>query len=121
MVFTGDFSQLQPVSGKPLYYETNFALWHDSVNCFNKLSGQHRFKDDMSFGNIMLRMSEGNPTEADIAVLNTRVVGSDHPDAPTEKDLPSDLTYAVHCNHSRSVINNGIFYEHIKKNTFDRS
>jgi len=48
----------------------------------------------------MLRMSEGNPTEADIACLNTRVVGSDHPDAPTEKDLPSDLTYAVHCNHS---------------------
>jgi hypothetical protein len=26
IVFTGDFSQLEPVSGKPLYYETNFAL-----------------------------------------------------------------------------------------------
>jgi ATP:corrinoid adenosyltransferase len=26
MVFTGDFLQLEPVSGKPLYYETNFQF-----------------------------------------------------------------------------------------------
>jgi hypothetical protein len=46
IVFTGDFSQLEPVGGKPLYYESNFAMWHGWVNCFIELEGQHRFKND---------------------------------------------------------------------------
>jgi hypothetical protein len=41
IIFTGDFCQLEPVKGHPLYYETNFAIWHDWVNCFIQLTGQH--------------------------------------------------------------------------------
>ena len=114
IVFTGDFSQLEPVSGLPLYFETNCPLWHDWVNCFIELSGQHRFKNDPHFGNIMKRIRDGQPTDADIACLNTRVVGGDHPNSPTKSDLPTDLTYAVYRNQNRLAINNGIFAEHIK-------
>ena len=41
IVFTGDFSQLEPVKGHPIYYETNFAPWHDWINCYIELKGQH--------------------------------------------------------------------------------
>jgi hypothetical protein len=115
LVFTGDFAQLEPVTGYPLYYETNFSIWHDWINCFIELLGRHRFKDDPAFGDIMIRLHGGCPTDADIELLNTRVVGSDHPDAPTHSDLPGDLTYAVYQNRNRSAINNAIFAEHIKK------
>ena len=120
MVFTGDFAQLEPIGGYPLYYETNFSIWHDWINCFIELFGQHRFKDDPEFGNIMQRMHDGCATNADIERLNTRVVGSSHPEAPTQSDLPKNLMYAVYQNRNRSAINNGMFAAHIK-NTFYRS
>jgi len=41
IAFLGDFAQLHPVSGNPLYFDTNFAMWHDWVNCFIELLGQH--------------------------------------------------------------------------------
>ena len=114
ILFTGDFSQLEPINGFPLYYETNFALWHDWVNCFIELTGEHRFKKDPEFGRILKRIREGNPTEEDIATLNTRVINGDHPHAPTMADLPDDLSYAVHENADRCAINNSIFAEHLK-------
>jgi hypothetical protein len=115
MVFTGDFAQLEPVTGYPLYYETNFSIWHDWINCFIELLGRHRFKDDPEFGDIMMRLHDGCPTDADIERLNMRVVGANHPNAPRYSDLPGDLTYAVYQNRNRSAINNAIFAEHIKK------
>jgi hypothetical protein len=115
IVFIGDFAQLEPVSGKPLYYETNFPLWHDWVNCYIELQGQHRFQNDIAFGNIMQRMRNGHVTKADIDCLNTRVVNADHPNAPKTVDLPTNLKYAVFKNVNRCAINNGVFYEHLTK------
>ena len=34
VILTGDFSQLEPVNSIPLYHETNFAPWHEWINCF---------------------------------------------------------------------------------------
>ena len=115
IIFTGDFSQLEPVTGYPLYYDTNFPMWHDWVNCFIELTGQHRFKTDPLFGAIMHRVHGGCPTVGDIATLNSRVLNGNHPDAPTTQDLPPDMSYAVYRNADKSAINNGIFAEHIKK------
>jgi hypothetical protein len=115
IIFTGDFSQLEPITGLPLYYETNFPMWHDWVNCFIELTGQHRFKTDLLFGAIMHRIHEGCPTIADIVLLNSRVLNRDHQDAPTTQDLPVDMSYAVYRNADKSAINNGIFAEHIRK------
>jgi hypothetical protein len=83
------------------------------VNCFIELSGQHHFKNDPEFGNIMKHIHDGQPTKADIARLNMHVIGAEHPNAPMIADLPSNLTYAVYQNQNQSAINNGIFAEHI--------
>ena len=115
VIFTGDFSQLEPVNGIPLYNEPTFAPWHDWINCYVELTGQHRFKDDPEFGNILKRIREGRPTAEDIAKLNTRIVNGDYPNAPTMADLPHNLAYAVYRNVDRAAINNGIFAEHIRQ------
>jgi hypothetical protein len=114
VIFTGNFSQLEPVNGKPLYHEPNFAPWHAWVNCFMELTGQHRFKNDPEFGNVLKRIREGCPTPEDIAYLNTRTVNSENSNAPSTSDLPNNLAYAVYQNVDRVSINNGIFAEHIK-------
>ena len=115
VIFTGDFSQLEPVNGIPLYNEPTFAPWHDWINCYVELTGQHRYKDDPEFGNILKRIREGRPTAEDIAKLNTRIVNGDYPNAPTMADLPHNLAYAVYRNVDRAAINNGIFAEHIRQ------
>ena len=115
VIFTGDFSQLEPVSGTPLYNEPNFAPWHDWINCFIELTGQHRFKNDPEFGRVLKRIREGCPTPEDIAYLNTRIINGDHPHSPTMADVPDNVAYAVYRNLDRVAINNGIFAEHIKR------
>jgi ATP:corrinoid adenosyltransferase len=117
IIFMHDFSQLEPVTGYPLYYEINFAMWHDRVNCFIELTGQHQFKTDPAFGAIMKQVNGGCPTVGNIATLNSRVLNGNHHDAPTTQDLPSDMSFAVYQNADKSAINNSIFAEHIKKPT----
>ena len=51
----------------------------------------------------------------DINLLNSGVINGNHPNAPTEADLPSNLAYAVYRNIDQVAINNGIFVEHIKR------
>ena len=53
VIFTGDFSQLEPVNGTPLYNEPNFAPWHEWINCFVELMGQQHFKNDPEIGSIL--------------------------------------------------------------------
>jgi hypothetical protein len=78
VIFTGDSSsQLEPVNGTPLYHEPSFAPWHDWINCYVELTGQHHFKDDPEFGNILKRIREGCPTAEDIAMINTHIVNGD--------------------------------------------
>jgi hypothetical protein len=98
VIFTGDFSQLEPVNGIPLYRQPDFVPWHAWVNCYIELTGQHRFKEDTVFGNVMKRIREGCPTLADIAYLNTRIVDGDHPTALRLNDLPHNMAYAVYQN-----------------------
>ena len=66
ILLLGNFAQHEPISGYPLYYETNFSIWHDWINCFIELFGQHRFKDDPEFGDIMKCIHDGNATDSDI-------------------------------------------------------
>lgn len=115
VVFTGDFAQLEPINGHPLYYESNLALWHDWINCFIELHGQHRFKQDPQFGRAMGRMQQGIPTLDDIRLINTRVLDGDSKNSPKWTDLPEGLSYAVYRNKNRSAINSGIFAEHLKR------
>jgi hypothetical protein len=47
-------------------------------------------------------------------MINTHVVGGEHPDAPMTEDIPEGIAYAVYRNVDKSAINNGVFAEHIK-------
>ena len=98
VIFTGDFSQLEPVNGIPLYREPSFAPWHEWINCFVELTGQHRFKNDPEFGRVMKQIHDGCPTAEDIAYLNTRIINGDHPNAPMMEDVPYNVAYAVYKN-----------------------
>jgi hypothetical protein len=117
MVFAGDFAQLEPVGAHPLYRERNFALWHDYINCFIELKGQHRYNGDLEYGGIMRRFQEGTPTAEDFKMINSRCIQADNTelDRPSLGDVPETASFAVHTNASRCSINNNIFMEHIKK------
>jgi hypothetical protein len=43
VVFAGDFTQLTPVKGKPIYLEKDFIIWDDWVHTFLELKTNHRF------------------------------------------------------------------------------
>lgn len=49
VVFAGDFRQLDPVKGIPLYM-SNCSEFHEWVNCYIELEGMHRFRDDVNWG-----------------------------------------------------------------------
>jgi hypothetical protein len=112
MVFAGDFSQLEPVSGEPLYVSTSFQQWHDWINCYIELRGNHRFAKDPEYGQIMARFREGKVTMSDIQKINTRVVATP---LDGRADLPIDMSYATYLNKDKEAINGGIFYHHLSE------
>ena len=113
IVFTGDFSQIEPVKAEPLYYDLSFPQWHHWINCFYELEGQHRFKKDPWYGAIMKRFREGRPTAADFQAINSRLVDKFGGDVSSE-ELPSDIAYATYRNRERAAINASLFSKHVK-------
>lgn len=105
IVFAGDFRQLKPVGEKSLYEDTALAHWHDWVNCFIELCGNHRFGDDPKYGEVCKRFRDGEPTDEDFDYMNERVLNVELPDkiwmnpgGPTIAEVPSDTAYAVPTN-----------------------
>ena len=113
VLFSGDMSQLPPVTGKPLYKDNDFALWMDTPNTFVELKTQWRFKDDKPWGELLSRFREKGPTKEDYDVINSRVI--DSPGGPTEADIPANANYACHKNVDRCAINDGIFMKVIEQ------
>ena len=96
VVFAGDFAQLEPISGKPLYADTDFWLWHDAINCFLPLEGNHRFSKDPLYGDIMYRFRKGVPTKQYFDVSNSRVLSSISSARVKPEDMmPDGVTHAV--------------------------
>jgi hypothetical protein len=112
VVFAGDFSQLTPVQGKPIYLEKDFIIWDDWVHTFLELKTNHRFKKDPVWGRTLSRYREFGPTENDIQAINSRIINSAK--GPSENDIPNDVTYATKTNVDRMAINDGIFASHIR-------
>ena len=74
VVFSGDFYQLEPVAGDPLYAFLDYWQWHNGIKCYLELQGSHRFTKDPKYGQIMARFCEGKATLHDLRTLNSRVV-----------------------------------------------
>jgi len=120
IIFAGDFRQLMPVQGKSLYEDESVAMWHDWINCFLELQGNHRFGDDPKYGEANKRFRDGTLTAADFEYLNERVMNRQrtdgswsNPGGPTMEDVPSDTAYATPTNRDRCAINDNIFSKHI--------
>ncbi len=108
VVFCGDFRQLEPPKGVPLFKLRECTLWHDTVNCFIELHGMHRFKDDPVWGELLCRFRLGCPTEQDFEVINSRV-------AKGNVELPKNVQHATFTNKDRCEINDAVFAQHLKK------
>jgi len=50
IVFLGDFSQLEPIGGEPIYTQPNLPAWEGALNCFVEVKGMHRFSQDPVWG-----------------------------------------------------------------------
>ena len=108
IIFSGDFWQLELVGrGKlPIYKDNNCPYFVDWVNCYIELNGMHRFKKDVRWGKLLMRMRNGELTKEDEEFINTKVVT-----VHKSRHLPKDLRYATYFNRDRDAINTALFEE----------
>ena len=112
ILFCGDFRQLEPCSGKPLYSPLHAdRKWATSVNCYLELQGLHRFKDDPEWGRILRRIRNCTYTHHDIDAINECLINSPN---RGRKKLPGNASYCVYTNADRTAINAGIFSNVLK-------
>lgn len=105
VIFVGDFFQLDPVSGQPIYGPDNYIHWKQAINACVFLDGSHRFKDDPKWGEIMTRLRMGESTKEDICTINSRVLGKNLA-IPVESD---DVCYACTTNKQRNIVSDSVF------------
>ena len=101
IIFSGDFWQLEPVGrGKlPIYKDDECPYFIDWVNCYIELNGMHRFKKDVRWGKLLMRMRNGELTKEDVEFINTKVV-------------TVAQRYATYFNRDRDAINTALSEEH---------
>ena len=109
IIFSGDFWQLEPAGrGKlPIYKDNNCPYFIDWVNCYIELNVMHRFKRDVSWGKVLMRMQNGELTKEDVEFNNTKVVTVNK-----RRHLPKDLRYTTYFNRDMDAINTALFEEH---------
>ena len=69
IIFTGDFAQLPPVFGSPLF-SSHIDYWHGMIQKVIFLDNGHRFKDDPEWAKILLCIRLGLFTESDVIEIN---------------------------------------------------
>ncbi|MFO0446272.1 MAG: AAA family ATPase, partial [bacterium] len=117
IVFTGDFMQLAPVQGTPIYQNFDDYFWHQCLNSAVFLDERnHRFINDPLWGEILQRCQLGVPTEQDINTVNERVLGT--------AILPNNvncnetkLVYGCYTNKKRNQITDACFFKYVSCNS----
>jgi hypothetical protein len=114
IVFVGDFLQLPPSLGQPIYHDSGDIHWHGSINaCVMLDQGIHRFKKDPEWGEMLSRIYCGNMTEDDIRKINTRIIGQAQ--LPENVDcMETRVAYACLTNTSRNQVIKECFYRYVK-------
>jgi Helitron helicase-like domain at N-terminus/PIF1-like helicase len=107
IIFSGDFRQLEPVgnSKKPLY-EDNVAEFKDWTNSYIELKGIWRFKNDPQWGELLMRLRNGDFSKKDLDLINKKI--------KLQKKIPPQIRYACYFNRDRDAINSAIFEEKLK-------
>ena len=112
VVFCGDFSQLEPVAGVPLFMDVTFHQWLDWTNCFIELDGDWRFRNDKRYGALMKRLRNGECSEEDFDLLDSRLIGPNGT-IPSIANLPAGTQVACPYNRDRVAMNNAAFHRHL--------
>lgn len=111
VVFSGDFYQLDPPgSDKQPLYEDSCCEFEDFINTFLELNGQHRFKDDPEWGDILTRFREGKMTSDDIRKINAIILSK-------KDNILPNLRYATYFNRDRDSINAALFEKAMQEKT----
>ena len=111
IVLAGDFHQLRPCGGIPVYKNSWSECWHGSVNCCIFLKNDHRFKNDPLFGKILGRIRMGQETKKDIKEINKRWLGNEDIELPAD----GEICYACPYNKDRNAVSTKIFSSLAKK------
>jgi hypothetical protein len=108
--FLGDFCQLEPVAGEPIYNNRNGIYWEQALNCMVELEGTHRFNSCPHMRRIMPNLRNGVLSEEDRKILNSRVING----RDIKKPDPLATKYAVFGNVKRDQINVGVFQNYLQ-------
>jgi hypothetical protein len=109
VVFADDFYQLEPMKADPLF-QTNCAEFHQLINCFIELNGQHQFKDDPEWGEILTCIRNGNCSVEDIQLINREcnMVNKRPPSGGKQVACPT--------NKQQDAINTAVFDQYCDEN-----
>ena len=80
VIFVGNFFQMLPVKGSPLF--KNNILQFIAINRAVLLNISHRFDKDPAYGEIMRRFRMGHLTKDDIHTINTRFIKNSNVSLP---------------------------------------
>jgi PIF1-like helicase len=110
IVYSGDFSQLEPPRRDAIYRGNPCSAFRLVLNAFIELDGQHRYRDDPEYGEINFRLRNGCAQVEDIQRINSVCCIS-----PTHRPDPN-VPVAVYRNRSCDAINCAMFEEYCSKN-----
>ena len=111
MVFLGDFCQLEPIGGDPIYLQENGILWEQALTAMVELKGTHRYLNCPEMQRIMPGIRENGLSELDRNILNSRVVDGNRLKMPPL----SSTRFATFFNKTRAHINSAVFLQYLKK------
>ena len=106
--FSGDFSQLEPISGTPIYKGDQIEQWYSWVNTYVQLKGGHRFTD-IWYKEMLDRLRRDTLSKEDYAILETRIV-----DKKNLSLIPRGTQIACTDNKDRCAMNSMVFLGHLK-------
>ena len=113
IAFLGDFCQLEPIGGDPIYMREDGTYWEQALNCMVELEGTHRFEKCETYKKIMPSLRTHGLSDEDRETLNSRVVGSivdgKEVKLPTDRIIP----HATYTNAKKSEINANVFESYL--------
>ena len=119
VIFAGDFRQLEPCRGRPLYSKSHYdKKWLHSINSYVELKGMWRFKDDPEWGRILSRIRNDTHTLHDIDAINQCTLEERQ---KRGEEIPSQVSYCVYANRDRSAINAALFSKALHAKSMETS